>query len=73
MKLIRVDDDDRVVAVAKVISEKDENGAVVEPGAETGGTPEPTPPANDVAHDTDDESNEAGESDEGVGPKEPQG
>jgi DNA gyrase subunit A len=36
VKLIRVDDDDRVVAVAKVISEKDENGGAAEPGTENG-------------------------------------
>ncbi|MBI5864475.1 MAG: DNA gyrase subunit A [Planctomycetes bacterium] len=58
VKLIRVEDDDKVVAVAKVISEKDENGG--EPGGENGTLPSspsgngPQPPSAADDEPTDD-------------------
>lgn len=81
VKLIRVDDDDRVVAVAKVISEKDENGGAVTEQGENGGAVDQTPPAVETpdegmpdAGDPDTGNDDLGAADveNGVGPEEPQ-
>ena len=59
VKLIRVDDEDRVVAVAKLVADKDENGGEAGGATPTGDANPGTPPAED-GPSTGDGANESG-------------